>query len=320
MQSTLPRPGYDEELGGVLTGLKFPTNITPELIPVIRGMPIPAINDTIGEQPISHEERSIDGPGGPVTLAIFRSTKSKATGQTHPGLIWFHGGGFFSGSRFGSIQTQLDLVTDLDVVCISVDYRLGPEHPDPAPMEDGYAALVWVGENLSDLGIDPARLMIGGSSAGGGLAAGVTLYARDHAGPKLCAQLLQSPMLDDRLESASSRQYVNEGTFSRGSCFTGWNALLGPRRGGKDVSIYAAPGRATDLSRLPPAFIEAGSAETFRDDVVAYASLLWAGGSQAELHVWPGAFHRFQAFAPKAALTKLADETRVAWMKRTLSR
>jgi acetyl esterase/lipase len=120
-----------------------------------------------------------------------------------------HGGGFFSGSRFGSIQNQLDLVTTLDAVCISVEYRLGPEHLDPAALEDCYAALKWVGDNLSELGIDPARLMIGGSSAGGGLAAGVALYARDHGGPALCAQLLQCPMLDDRLETLSSHQYIN---------------------------------------------------------------------------------------------------------------
>ena len=319
MQSILPRPSYDEELEKALTGLNLPANITPELIPTVRGKAIPTVKDIIGAQAISHEECLIDGPGGAISLAIFRSTNSKVVGETHPALIWMHGGGFFSGSRFGSIQNQLDLVTAFDAVCISVEYRLGPEHPDPAPVEDCYAALLWVGDNLSKLGIDPAKLMIGGSSAGGGLAAGVALYARDHGGPALCAQLLQCPMLDDRLETLSSHQYINEGTLSRMSCETGWDALLGVRRGGEDVSIYAAPARATELSRLPPAFIEVGSAEVFRDENVAYASLLWASGAQAELHVWPGAFHRFQAFAPNAALTKVADETRVAWVKRTLS-
>jgi acetyl esterase/lipase len=210
-------------------------------------------------------------------------------------------------------------VKELDVVIISVEYRLAPEHPDAAPVEDGYAALVWVGENLAELGISPAKLMIAGSSAGGGLAAGVALYARDHGGPALCAQLLQCPMINDRLESLSSHQYITDGTFSRGSAETGWNALLGDRRGGKDVSIYAAPSRATDLSGLPPAFIEVGSAEIFRDDNVAFASHRWASGVQAELHVWPGAFHRFQAFAPTAALSIVADTTREAWVKRILS-
>jgi acetyl esterase/lipase len=225
----------------------------------------------------------------------------------------------FSGSRLGSLQPLLDLVKSLDVVCVSIEYRLAPEHPDPAPIEDCYTALVWMGEHLMDLGINPAKFMIGGSSAGGGLAAGVALYARDHGGPALCAQLLQSPMLDDRLQSVSSHQYVNEGTWSRGSNETGWTALLGDRKGGENVSIYAAPGRASDLSCLPPAFIEVGSADTPRDEDVAYASQLWAAGVQAELHVWPGAFHRWQAFAPKAALTLIADITRNAWVERMFS-
>jgi acetyl esterase/lipase len=161
--------------------------------------------------------------------------------------------------------------------------------------------------------------MVAESSAGAGLAAGVALCARDHGGPAICAQMLQSPMLHDRLQTVSSRQYTKDGTFTRGSAETGWDVLLGKRRGGGDVSIYAAPGRATDLKDLPPAFIEVGSAEIFRDDNVAYASLLWACGIQAELHVWPGAFHRFQAFAPLAMLSVAADAAREAWVRRALS-
>jgi acetyl esterase/lipase len=316
MRSSLPRPPYDPELAEVLSALTFPTTITPDLIPAIRARPVSAIEDTISGQPISHEEHCIKGPGGDITISIFRSTISKLSGQRRPGILWIHGGGMFSGSRFGSIQSLLDLVKSLDVVCVSVEYRLAPEHPDPAPLEDCYAALVWIGENLKGLGVNPSKLMIGGSSAGGCLAAGVALYARDHGGPALCAQLLQSPMLDDRLQSVSSHQYVDEGTWSRGSNETGWSALLGERKGGDNVSIYAAPGRAIDLSGLPPAFIEVGSVDALRDENVAYASQLWASGVQAELHVWPGAFHRWQAFAPKAALTLIADQTRTAWVDR----
>jgi acetyl esterase/lipase len=317
MESNIPRPPYDDELNKTLTSLKFPIIITPELIPAIRARATPGADEIVADQPISHEERLIKGPGGDITISIFRSKTS--TSSQRPAIIWFHGGGFFSGNRFGGVQNLLTFVKDLDAVVISVEYRLAPEYPDPAPVGDGYAALVWVGDNLAELGINSAKLMIAGSSAGGGLAAGIALYARDHGGPALCAQLLQCPMIDDRLESLSSHQYIKDGTLSRGSAETGWNALLGDRRGGKDVSIYAAPYRATDLSGLPPVFIEVGSAEIFRDDNVAFASLLWKSGVQAELHVWPGAFHRFQAFAPKAALSVIADSTREAWVKRILS-
>jgi acetyl esterase/lipase len=319
MQSNLPRPPYDEELGRTLAVLKFPAVITPELIPAIRARPTLGPDEIISGQAISHEERSIKGPGGNIPISIFRSTASTSTNQPQPGILWFHGGGYFSGNRFGGVPNLLSFVKDLEAVIISVEYRLAPEHPDPGALEDCYTALDWVGQNLMELGINQSKLMIAGSSAGGGLAAGVALYARDHGGPTICAQLLQCPMIDDRLETLSTHQYINEGTFSRGSSKTAWDALLGARRGGKEVSIYAAPARAKDLSGLPPAFIEVGSAEGFRDENVAYASLLWASGVQAELHVWPGAYHRFQAFAPAAALTVIADKTREDWVKRILS-
>ena len=317
MESNIPRPPYDEELAKVLATLTFPAVITPDLIPTIRKAAPPDPEKFLVGQPVTHEERTIEGPGGSVPISIFKSESSNSTHR--PAILWFHGGGFFAGSRFTGIPQLLGFIKELDAVIITVDYRLAPEHPDPAPIEDGYAALLWVGHHLTDLGINPAKLIIAGSSAGGGLAAGVALYARDHGGPALCAQLLQAPMIDDRLESVSSHQYLSDGIFTRTSGETGWGALLGDSRGGKDVSIYAAPARATDLSGLPQAFIEVGGAEIFRDDDVAFASRLWACGVQAELHVWPGAYHRFQAFAPKAALSVVADATREAWVKRVLS-
>jgi acetyl esterase/lipase len=126
-------------------------------------------------------------------------------------------------------------------------------------------------------------------------------------------------MLDDRNETVSSHQYDGFGPWDRGSNDTGWDAYLGDRRRTADVPIYAAPARATDLSNLPPAFIDVGSAEVFRDEDVAYASQLWADGGSCELHVWPGGFHGFDLGAPGAALTRAMIETRNAWLRRTLS-
>ena len=126
-------------------------------------------------------------------------------------------------------------------------------------------------------------------------------------------------MLDDRNETVSSHQIDGVGVWDRRSNDTGWNALLGDRRGSDAVSIYAAPARATDLTGLPSAYLECGSAEVFRDEDVAYASSLWAAGVQAELHVWPGAFHASDQLAPDAVLSREAVAARDAWMARLLA-
>jgi acetyl esterase/lipase len=185
-------------------------------------------------------------------------------------------------------------------------------------VEDCYAGLVWTAGHAEELGFDPERLIIAGASAGGGLAAGVALMARDRGGPALAGQVLICPMLDDRNETVSSYQIDGFGLWDRTSNDTGWDALLGDRRKTPEVSVYAAPARATDLSGLPPAFIDAATAEVFRDEVVAYASAIWAVGGVAELHVWAGGFHGFDMIVPQAALSIQARDVRTRWVQRIL--
>ncbi|MER6925394.1 alpha/beta hydrolase fold domain-containing protein, partial [Streptomyces spiralis] len=132
-------------------------------------------------------------------------------------------------------------------------------------------------------------------------------------------QMLMSPMLDDRNDTPSARQMAGAGLWDRTANETAWTALLGDRRGGPDVSPYAAPARAQDLSGLPPAFLDVGSAETFRDEVVSYASRIWRAGGVAELHVWPGGFHGFDGIAPRAALSQTAQAARMDWLRRLLA-
>ena len=156
------------------------------------------------------------------------------------------------------------------------------------------------------------------SSAGGGLAAATVLLARDRSGPAILAQVLWCPMLDDRNNSYSARQMVGLGVWDASYNGVGWTALLGDAQGGPDVSPYAAPGRATDLSGLPPTFIDVGSAETFRDEAVAYASRIWQAGGSAELHVWPGGFHGFELLAPQAAISQTAKAAVEPWLRRTI--
>ncbi|KAL4977906.1 Alpha/beta hydrolase fold-3 [Aspergillus desertorum] len=159
--------------------------------------------------------------------------------------------------------------------------------------------------------------MVAGQSAGGGLAAGVALLARDREGPRICAQLLMCPMLDDQSDSVSCRQYEQTGLWSRASNVMVWSCILGEGHS-SDPSMYLAPARAANLVNLPPAYIDVGSAEIYRDEDVAYASKLWEHGVQAELHVWPGGFHAFDAMAPAAELSQKAIKCRTEWVGKML--
>ncbi|WNM36534.1 alpha/beta hydrolase [Streptomyces sp. Li-HN-5-11] len=294
--------------------------VTAELIPALRqGDPTPRATDEDLRRGGAYrfEERSVPGPAGApdVSLLVCRPTAA-STGSG--ALYWIHGGGMFIGDSRSGLQFMLELAEQFSLAVISVDYRLAPENPHPAPVEDCYAGLLWTVEHAGELGVDPGRIVVGGVSAGGGLAAAVTLLARDRGGPALLGQLLLCPMLDDRNDTPSALQMAGHGVWDRTANDTGWTALLGEARGGPDVSPYAAPARATDLSGLPPAFIDVGSAETFRDEDVAYAARIWQAGGRAELHVWPGGFHGFDGLAPHAAVSQDARDARARWLRRLL--
>ena len=313
------RPPYDAELEAALAILadQLPSTITPDMIAAMRGVPVTApIEELLKGRNISHREVTVPGyQDHALTLSIFAREGHTGSG---PGIYHTHGGGMIIGDRFTGMETQLDWVERFDAVCVSVEYRLAPEFPDPYLTEDCYAGLAWTAEHAAELGIDPGRLVIAGASAGGGLSAGTALLARDRGGPHLAGQVLMCPMLDDRDATVSSHQFSGIGVWDRGSNVTGWSAYLGERRGTGDVSIYAAPARATDLSGLPPAFLDVGSAEVFRDETVAYATQLWADGGVAELHVWPGGFHGFELMAPQSRISQLSRQVRTDWVARLL--
>ncbi|MFJ9821528.1 alpha/beta hydrolase [Streptomyces sp. NPDC101151] len=237
-----------------------------------------------------------------------------------PVLYYMHGGGMITGNAWSVLPRLLrEWALTLDLAVISVDYRLAPQAQYPEPVEDCYAGLAWLSAHAAGLGIDAGRIIVGGKSAGGGLAAALALLSRDRGGPTLIGQLLMCPMLDDRNNTFSSHQMAGIDIWDRTSNATAWHALLGKRHGAADLPPYAAPARATDLSELPPAYIDVGSAETFRDEGVAYANAIWQAGGQAELHVWPGAFHGFDTFAPRAALSQDARNARFRWLRRILA-
>ncbi|MFE2217020.1 alpha/beta hydrolase [Streptomyces canus] len=236
------------------------------------------------------------------------------------GILSLNGGGMIMGGRRDHVSHLLPHVIDGSAVVVSVEYRLAPDHPDPAPVEDCYAGLVWMAKNAAELGIDPERLLIAGFSGGSGLAAGTALFARDRAFPELSHQILMCPMLDDRFETHSSRMVDREGIWDRHSNLYAWTSLLGERRGGPDVSQYAAPARAEDLSRLPRTYIDTGSAEGFRDEILIYAGRLSEAGVSVVFHMWGGGFHGFDMTADHAAVSRASSATREEFIRRALDR
>ncbi|WP_336883329.1 alpha/beta hydrolase [Rhodococcus globerulus] len=318
-EQTYPPVPLDPEIEKGLANVNHIPLFTTITVDQIDQMPTwdggPAFRATAAERGIEIDDRTISIAGQPdLPIALIR--RSGIT-EPAPTIFYIHGGGMISGNRFVSIDVLTDLVCKHDLVVASIDYRLAPQHPDPVPVEDCYAGLTWLAENAVELGVDRDRLMVVGISAGGGLAAGVTLLNRDRGGPALAGCALLSPMLDDRDNTISSIQHERAALWDRGSNRTGWTALLGDRRGTDNVTPYAAPARAEDLSGLPPTFLDCGSAEVFRDETVEYASRIWAAGGSAELCIWSGGFHGFEMIS-EAAVSIAAVAARENWIRRTL--
>jgi len=316
------RPPFDPELALFLATMeeRGRFTLTTEMLPRMRQLEITEeeLEDNLRTRGLERQTFTVPGHNGdPIQLAVIQRTGRTGTA---PCFYTMHGGGMMFGHHLGNLDSYDDWLLTHDVVLVTVDYRLAPEHPDPYPVEDCYAGLVWTAAHADTLGIDPERIVLAGQSAGGGLAAGTALLARDRKGPALLAQILISPMLDDRDATVSTTQIDGVGIADRDMTRFGWTAYLGDRRAGDDVSSYAAPARAADLSGLPQTYLDCASAEVFRDETVAYASALWAAGVQAELHVWPGGFHGFTSMQPQAALSRAATAALAGWTDRLLTR
>ena len=242
------------------------------------------------------------------------TTMQKSSGNPVAALFHIHSGGMIAGDRFIGMDMVADWVERHNLIATTVEYRLAPEHPDPIPVTDCYDALVAFASQIDD----SLPIIIVGMSAGGGLAAGVTLMSRDLGGPKVSAQLLMCPMLDSTNSSPSSKQFSGLGLWDRESNDTGWEALLGDRRGTSEVTHYASPTRAEDLSGLPPAFVDCGTLEVFRSEILDYAERLAQADVPVELHMWSGAFHGFDLSYPGAEVSSLALQARERWLERVL--
>jgi len=243
-------------------------------------------------QAVRLDERYIPGPAGHPDVRVLVYTPSNRTEEPLPAILHAHGGGFVSGTADMSDPNSRSYAVEMNCVVVSVDYRLSPETGFPGPVEDCYAALVWLHATADELGIDPARIVAAGESAGAGLIAALCLLARDRGQVRPCFQYLAEPMLDHR-SVTSDHPHVGHFGWTRSHSRFSWTSMLGDADG--PVSPYASPALADDLAGLPPAFIHIGAIDLFLEESLEYARRLTRAGVAAELHVWPGAYHAFGA-------------------------
>lgn len=260
--------------------------------------------------PLRTEDVTVPGPEGADEVPV-RVYSPAGVAESLPGLLFIHGGGFATGTLDSGDYLCSEVAAEVGAVVVSVDYRLAPEHPFPAGLEDCYAALRWFAASAADVGVDSSRIGVSGVSAGGGLAAALTLLTRDREGPALCFQLLNIPELDDRLETPSMQQYVDTPLWHRANAVLSWKYYLGAgvEPGGSEVSPYAAPARAADLAGLPSAFVMVCQFDPLRDEGIEYAQRLVQAGVRTELHLYAGTFHGSQLIREAAVSRRMrADE------------
>ena len=276
--------------------LYLPLDVTSKVLPLMRAVrPRPTgLVDGVDARRLT-----IPGPEGADEIPVWVYRPAASNGRTGA-LVWMHGGGYVVGSPEVQHHVCSRLSAELGIVVVSVDYRLAPEHPFPAPLEDCYAALRWVHTHSDELDVDPARVAVGGESAGGGLAACLAQLAVDRGEHPVAFQLLIYPMLDDRTVLREDHRGTGRFIWSPRSNRFGWTAYLGRTPHGDAAPPYAAAARREDLTGLPPAWIGVGDLDLFHAEDHDYARRLSAAGVPCELHVAPGMYHGADAFVPDA--------------------
>ena len=326
MENNIKPANFDERVHPELKEnfLKIPKVIKPfeeEKIPLTRKgvTTMFSLRTKYPDDNLKVSTRKIPGPEGApeVEIKIYKP-KEADTNTKLPGLLWIHGGGYLFGNLDSASYWPVCLADQAKCVSIVVDYRLAPEHPYPAGLEDCYATLVWIVKAAEELGIDVDRIAVGGESAGGGLTAALTLLARDRKGPKILFQMPLYPMIDDRSITSSSYEITDERTWNRATNTTAWPMYLKNLQG-KEIPIYAAPARAKDLSNLPPAFTFIGDLDVFRDETIDYAQRLLQAGVPVEFHVYPGCTHSFEVAYTGTELAKRVFSTGVYAFKNAVS-
>jgi acetyl esterase/lipase len=296
------------------------------VLPVLDVSDLPAARATLtelraqlpapDETGVTVSEVDVPGPDGApdVRLRIYRPDGPAG----RAGIYDVHGGGFIMGDLDGSHAANVAIARAVGAVLVTVDYRLAPEHPYPAGIEDCYAGLVWFAKHAEEYGVDADRIALHGISAGGGLCAGLALMARDRGGPAIAFQYLGVPEVDDRLETPSMRAFIDTPIWNRPNAVVSWDSYLGEGVPGTDgVPPYAAPARAADLTGLPPAYVSVMAFDPLRDEGIAYALALQAAGVPVELHLFPGTFHG-SSLIEDATISRREAAERVAVLRQAL--
>lgn len=258
---------------------------------------------------------SVPGWGDDPSVRIRLYRPASATGAV-PVLVWIHGGGYVMGTAQLDQRSNIDLVRTLGIAVASVEYRLAPEHPFPAALDDCYAALWWVHHEAKTWGLRADRIAVGGASAGGGLAAALAQLALDRGEVSVRFQLLIYPMLDDRTVLRTELESLPVRIWTAQSNALGWKSYLGGVSGAPPV--YAVPARREEVAGLPSAWVGVGTLDLFHDEAVAYAERLMAAGVECELEVVPGAYHGFDVVSPRAKVTRSFRASYVAALRRAL--
>lgn len=306
-QSRVPLEQLLEALPGGFNAVPDIVQRRATMTAMLAAMEIPTNENVV------QEDRTIPGPKGEPDISV-RITRPKNADAELPGVYFIHGGGMVLGDVDGENVGATTISEQVNCVVVSVEYRLAPENPYPAPVEDCYAGLVWMAQHAAELGIDSTRIALYGGSAGGGLVLAIALLARDRKGPTVAFQMPIYPMIDDRNETASSHEISDVGIWDRSANIEAWEWYLG----GNDADEYAAPARAQDLSGLPPTFIDVGTVDMFRDEDIAFANRLMQAGVPTELHINPGSYHASEIFAPEAQLSQRVWAMRLDALRRAL--
>jgi acetyl esterase len=293
-------------------------DIRPEYLSVIREGAAQMRQPTVVDESLSLTDEIIVGPdSNPLPLRIYRQ---KSYTESLPVLLWIHGGGYILGSIDDNDDLCMRFAKEANCVVVSVDYRLAPEHPYPAPIEDCYTALKWIADHAESLNIDPNRIGVAGASAGGGLTAALTLLARDRQYPSLCFQMPLYPMIDDQNNSPSTNEIQEGFVWNQKTNEAGWKMYLGELYGKDNIPAYAAPTRAEDYRKLPYTYTCVGQLDPFRDETLSYVTRLAQAGVDVEFHLYPGAYHGFEGINPEADLSIRATNEYIQAVKNGFER